>query len=257
LIAGAQTDRELKKEVRKLDSELKTLVYENYSKFISATDTIRKMKSNVTNMESEMNRLAAGMERLTEHTRRIEAQLEPRRAQMQALGGQVQMLRKRQFLFALPTTLKRCIELESYGEAIAYWRGCEPTLREHPGLFRTIVGECEEVLRGLRELLLQRAQAPACPVFEAVDHLRLLLALGEPPAALAPLFARSRGEHLDAALTRASFAAAAADTPPSLPEFVARLNTVTAPSLPSLPVCACLRVSSCVYARARALVRGL
>lgn len=53
------TDRELKKgalcsaacrsrhlpsqEVRKLDSNLKTLVYNNYSKFISATETIKKV----------------------------------------------------------------------------------------------------------------------------------------------------------------------------------------------------------------------
>ena len=30
-------------EIRKLDSNLKTLVYENYNKFISATDTIKKV----------------------------------------------------------------------------------------------------------------------------------------------------------------------------------------------------------------------
>ena len=31
-------------EIRSLDSEMQTLVYENYNKFISATDTIRKVK---------------------------------------------------------------------------------------------------------------------------------------------------------------------------------------------------------------------
>ncbi len=36
-------DVELKKEIRKFDSELKMLVYENYNRFISATDTIRKV----------------------------------------------------------------------------------------------------------------------------------------------------------------------------------------------------------------------
>jgi hypothetical protein len=33
------------------------LVYENYNKFISATDTIRKMKGDVEAMESEMGSL--------------------------------------------------------------------------------------------------------------------------------------------------------------------------------------------------------
>lgn len=32
--------------MREIEGDMKTLVYENYSKFISATDTIRKVKSN-------------------------------------------------------------------------------------------------------------------------------------------------------------------------------------------------------------------
>ena len=32
-------------EIRALDSEMQTLVYENYNKFISATDTIRKVNN--------------------------------------------------------------------------------------------------------------------------------------------------------------------------------------------------------------------
>ncbi len=38
------------------------LVYENYSKFIAATDTIRRMKGNVADMKSEMDSLARNME---------------------------------------------------------------------------------------------------------------------------------------------------------------------------------------------------
>lgn len=30
-------------EIREIDGDMKTLVYENYNKFISATDTIRKV----------------------------------------------------------------------------------------------------------------------------------------------------------------------------------------------------------------------
>lgn len=38
-----ETENEIVKETRKLDSEMQTLVSENYNKFISATDTIRKV----------------------------------------------------------------------------------------------------------------------------------------------------------------------------------------------------------------------
>ena len=44
-------------EIRSLDSDMQMLVYENYNKFISATDTIRSMKSNVDGMDSNMQEL--------------------------------------------------------------------------------------------------------------------------------------------------------------------------------------------------------
>jgi hypothetical protein len=38
-----RTDNGMVSEIKKLDSDMKTLVYENYNKFISATETIRKV----------------------------------------------------------------------------------------------------------------------------------------------------------------------------------------------------------------------
>ncbi len=40
-------DDEMVRFIKKLDSDIRMLVYENYNKFIDATDTIRKMKQNV------------------------------------------------------------------------------------------------------------------------------------------------------------------------------------------------------------------
>ena len=39
-------------EIKSLDSDMQMLVYENYNKFISATDTIRQMKQRVEEMEA-------------------------------------------------------------------------------------------------------------------------------------------------------------------------------------------------------------
>ncbi len=38
-----EREQTLYKEIQSLDSEMQTLVYENYNKFISATETIRKV----------------------------------------------------------------------------------------------------------------------------------------------------------------------------------------------------------------------
>lgn len=48
---------EMSTEIKVLDSEMQMLVYENYNKFISATDTIRSMKSNVEGMDNNMHEL--------------------------------------------------------------------------------------------------------------------------------------------------------------------------------------------------------
>jgi hypothetical protein len=49
--------QEMSMEIKTLDSDMQMLVYENYNKFISATDTIRNMKSNVDGMETNMQEL--------------------------------------------------------------------------------------------------------------------------------------------------------------------------------------------------------
>uniref|UniRef100_A0A095C7F5 Vacuolar protein sorting-associated protein 51 homolog n=1 Tax=Schistosoma haematobium TaxID=6185 RepID=A0A095C7F5_SCHHA len=50
-------EKALTEQIRSLDSDMQTLVYDNYSKFISATDTIRMMKSNFSYVQAEMNSL--------------------------------------------------------------------------------------------------------------------------------------------------------------------------------------------------------
>ncbi len=45
---------------------MQSLVYDNYNKFISATETIRKMKSQVQTMEDDMKRLEENMQSIGE-----------------------------------------------------------------------------------------------------------------------------------------------------------------------------------------------
>jgi hypothetical protein len=53
------------KEIKNLDSDMQQLVYENYNKFIAATDTIRSMKSNVDSMETDIDQLRSNMGKLS------------------------------------------------------------------------------------------------------------------------------------------------------------------------------------------------
>jgi hypothetical protein len=53
-------------ETKTLDTSMQNLVYENYNKFISATDTIRQMKESVGSMDTRMQTLVRSMEEMTE-----------------------------------------------------------------------------------------------------------------------------------------------------------------------------------------------
>lgn len=57
---------------------MQTLVYENYNKFILATDTIRQMKSDFKSMEDEMGRLVAEMSEISSFASNISENLQVR-----------------------------------------------------------------------------------------------------------------------------------------------------------------------------------
>ena len=69
-------ERELVREIQSLDSEMQTLVYENYNKFILATDTIRQMKSDFKTMEDEMEKLVQDMSHIATFANNISSNLQ-------------------------------------------------------------------------------------------------------------------------------------------------------------------------------------
>ncbi|RLN94073.1 hypothetical protein BBJ28_00024738, partial [Nothophytophthora sp. Chile5] len=81
------TDDQLIREIKELDTNMQMLVYENYNKFISATDTIRKMKNNVASMEDEVGRVVASMDAITAKSESINVALAPHRSKVEKLIG--------------------------------------------------------------------------------------------------------------------------------------------------------------------------
>lgn len=55
---------------------MQTLVYENYNKFILATDTIRQMKSDFKTMEDEMEKLVQDMSHIATFANSISSNLQ-------------------------------------------------------------------------------------------------------------------------------------------------------------------------------------
>ncbi|CAG2067619.1 unnamed protein product, partial [Timema podura] len=69
-------ESEIVHDTQSLHSDMQTLVYENYNKFIAGTDTIRKMKNDFKKMEDEMDLLAKNMESITSFSEQISCTLQ-------------------------------------------------------------------------------------------------------------------------------------------------------------------------------------
>ncbi|ELU14198.1 hypothetical protein CAPTEDRAFT_169961 [Capitella teleta] len=179
-------ETEMVRHIKALDSDMQTLVYENYNKFISATDTIRKMKNDFRKMEDEMDHLATNMAAITEFSGTISNTLQDRRQQITKLAGVHTLLKKLQFLFELPTRLKKCIEMEAYSQAVRYYTKSRKVLHQyqHMPSFQGIQADCQLHVDALREKLRSKFHDKnSCPK-ELAECVDLLLQLNEPAETL-------------------------------------------------------------------------
>lgn len=178
------------KQIRSLDSDMQTLVYENYNKFISATDTIRKMKNDFKKMEDEMDCLSANMEAITEFSARISGTLQDQHVQITKLSGVHTLLRKLQFLFELPARLNKCLELKAYSQAVSSHRRARCVLQQYSHLpsFKGIQDDCHAIMDKLAQELRQKFRDGGTSSKDLSECVELLLQLDEPAEELCDKF---------------------------------------------------------------------
>lgn len=187
------------KQIRSLDSDMQTLVYENYNKFISATDTIRKMKNDFKKMEDEMDCLSTNMAAITEFSARISGTLQDQHVQITKLSGVHTLLRKLQFLFELPARLNKCLEMQAYAQAVNSHRRARCVLQQYSHLpsFKGIQDDCHAIMDKLAQELRQKFRDGGTSSKDLSECVELLLQLDEPAEELCDKFlshARSRLE---------------------------------------------------------------
>lgn len=190
---------EIYKQIQLLDSEMQTLVYENYNKFISATDTIQKMKYDFKKMEEEMDLLATNMTAITEFSGRISGTLQGRRQQISKLSGVHTLLKKLQFLFELPPHLKEYIETESYSRAVRCYTKAQKVLHQyqHMPSFHGIQDDCNVIITSLKEKLRERFKSKDATPKQLAECVDLLLQLKEPAEQLCQEFLAHAKQKLD------------------------------------------------------------
>ncbi len=195
-------ETEVVRQVGALDSDMQTLVYENYNKFIAATDTIRKMRVDFRAMEDEMDQLADKMHNISVFSAQIGDSLGDRRRRIGELSGTHALLKKLQFLFELPAKLKECIAEDDLGAGVRYYLRAQRVLDqyEHMASFAGIKSDCDAIMVELRKALLERLGDPTAAPEDLSLHVDLLLQLREPPEELCSAYLRTARVRLDESL---------------------------------------------------------
>ncbi|KAL6179722.1 hypothetical protein ACLB2K_046394 [Fragaria x ananassa] len=122
---------EMAAEIKNLDTDLQMLVYENYNKFISATDTIKQMKSNIVGMEANMEQLLEKILSVQSRSDSVNTSLFERRERIEKLHRTRNLLRKLQFIYDLPARLTKCIKSEAYADAVKFYTGAMPIFKAY------------------------------------------------------------------------------------------------------------------------------
>ncbi|XP_050449869.1 vacuolar protein sorting-associated protein 51 homolog [Cataglyphis hispanica] len=179
-------EAEIIKNTQILHSDMQTLVYENYNKFISATDTIRKMKADFKEMEDSMDLLAKNMDSITSFSEQISSTLHGTRQQIAKLSSVHTLLKKLQFLFKLPGNLKDRINEEKYEQAVKDYVRAQRVLDQYNNMpsLQGIQKDCEDILEELKSKLRLQFHKRDTSTKALADTVKLLLKLKEPAESL-------------------------------------------------------------------------
>lgn len=90
-------ESKLFRQIRLLNSEFHTLLYENYNKLISAAQIIGQMSNNFDHMEKEINSLADNMQEIIKQSDHLSVNLSDKFENLSKLSSTYSTLRKLQF----------------------------------------------------------------------------------------------------------------------------------------------------------------
>ncbi|XP_034478025.1 vacuolar protein sorting-associated protein 51 homolog isoform X2 [Drosophila innubila] len=192
------TEAAVVKDTQTLHSDMQTLVYENYNKFISATDTIRKMKDDFKQMETDVNLLMTKMQSITTFSEQITGTLQGTRSQLCRLSEKHSLLKRLQFLSTLPAKLKTLIEEQNYAQAVQDYLHAQKVFAQYgrQPSFDGIQRDCDAIMAELKERLRQDFQRAGNTAQSLTEIGELLLQLDEKTSDLASEMLRCAGKRL-------------------------------------------------------------
>lgn len=181
------TEAIIVKDTQTLQSEMQTLVYENYNKFITATETIRQMKTDFLKMENEMKKLQDNMKEITDSSNQITGVLQETRTNLTNLTEKSHLLKKLSAISSLPAKLTQLVEEKNYAQAVQEYNRSQWIFQLYGNQpsFKGIQEDCIKIMDDLRVKLKEDFEKADKKTIQLTQIGDLLLQLGESPSNLA------------------------------------------------------------------------
>ncbi|ORZ35306.1 Vps51/Vps67-domain-containing protein [Catenaria anguillulae PL171] len=195
-------DNELILEMKQIDGERKTLVYENYAKLIDASDTIKRMREKVESVESEMAKLSMQVQDITSVAANLHGTFTHRKVQVHQLKSSVALINRLQVLATLPRRLSQSLKDGSYLRVVQFYAASKVTLEKykHMPLFAKVAADSQTAVANIRTTILGSLSNPgkrSTPLL--IEYLKVLVAINQDtPDKLMDLFCESVLSHVSA-----------------------------------------------------------
>ncbi|CAH8669478.1 unnamed protein product [Heterobilharzia americana] len=172
-------EKALTEQIRSLDSDMQTLVYDNYSKFISATDTIRMMKSNFSYVRTEMNSLLQNIDSIVSLSGVINESLTDKRKKLSTLTATQLTLNKLNYLVELPVSLRKYMNKCDWQQTVRDLNKAKYILKSYHNTpsFKSIREDCAEIVTEICARLWRQFDESSNAV-ECSSNLKVLQQIG-------------------------------------------------------------------------------
>ncbi|CAD8143948.1 unnamed protein product [Paramecium octaurelia] len=160
-----QRHNQLQSEIKEYDQDIQSLVFENYSKFISSIDTVKKMKTDITQIDQKVETLAQSMTKIAQLSRRIDSQLSIKREEIIKLDTVNKDLSRLNSVCNFPHIIQKELDQyksskgknydEYFNETAQYYKQCYSTLDQYKNepLIQPIYKETNQKLDNARQIL--------------------------------------------------------------------------------------------------------
>ncbi|KAH0792083.1 vacuolar protein sorting-associated protein 51 [Histomonas meleagridis] len=179
---------QLECDIHTLDNELQNMVYDNYTKFLQASETIHSMKDGLVTLSSQMKSLMSGLEDVEKHTLEVRKDLDPTHQQISRLVGISRLLDRIDFISRLPYKLHADVECQNYEHAVDIWLSAEKILESqtHYESFTKIKNECKSIIEEIKVKVRVQLSDENTPIKESVSLAATLIKLQFSPSIIIP-----------------------------------------------------------------------